>query len=84
MLCLFVKEVIGGEKKHAIDLRLLQIRIVLCVSEAVEKKHTVCFSRSREYPYTHWASVCASQGGGETTVKAAVLKRTSRGPKRAV
>lgn len=63
-LCSFEKEAIGGKKKkQAIDLSLSQIRIVFCVSEAVEKKHTVCFSGSREDPYTHWASVCVPQGG---------------------
>lgn len=78
-LCSFEKEAIGGKKKQAIDLSPSQIRIVLCVSEAVEKRHTVCFSGSREDPYTHWASVWE-----ETTPKAAVFMRTSRGPERAV
>lgn len=73
------------EKKQVIDLGLSQIRIVLCISESVDKNHTVCFSGSREDSYTHWASVCAPQGGGgETTLQAAVLMRTSRGPERAV
>lgn len=43
-LCSFEKEAIGGKKKQVIDLSLSQIRIVLWVSEAMEKKHTVCFS----------------------------------------